>query len=573
LPADPYRPALMKARTIVIIVAVAAVAIAIVVASMGGKDSGGGGGGGKGGGPPKDAIKVSFAYSPEKEALIKPIVERFNGKRVKVDGKPVFVEASVVSSGDAETRIAKGTFKPVAWSPASSLWGRLLNFDADKPYVADDNPSIVRTPLVIAMWKPLADALGYPRKPVGFAQILALATSQKGWAAYGKPQFGRFKLGHTNPDFSTSGLSAVAAEYFTATGKREGLTPQDVSRPAVRAKIKAIERSIVHYGDTTLFFAEQLARLGPGYASAVAMEEVTLIDYNRRLRRGGEKLVGIYPSEGTFFSDSPYIVLDAPWVTDQQKQGADAFGKFLADQVTPATASAAGFRDGDPDAKPGAQISKANGADPAQPKTVLSAPQPRVLDKVRSFWRQDRKPANIMLVVDTSGSMSEENKLAEAQRGLRTFFREIAPQDRVGLTSFNDQVFKLQPVRPFRQNRAALQRAVDELIPDGETAVYDATENGFRSIQDMRDESRINAVVVLTDGEDNQSNISDSELASELRRQATSEGLAVRVYTIAYGSQANKDVLSNIAQSSGGKAFEGDPKNIDSVYRSISSFF
>jgi Ca-activated chloride channel family protein len=564
----------MKARTIVIIVAVAAVAIAIVVASMGGGGGGGGdNGGGKGGGPPKDAIKVTFGYSPEKEALIKPIVERFNEQRVKVDGKPVFVEGSAVSSGDAETRIAKGTYKPVAWSPASSLWGRLLNFDADKPYVPDDNPSIVRTPLVIAMWEPLAKALGYPAKPVGFPQVLALATSKRGWADYGKPQFGRFKLGHTNPDFSTSGLSAVAAEYFSATGKREGLTPQDVSKPAVRAKIKSIERSIVHYGDTTLFFAEQLARLGPGYASAVAMEEVTLIDFNRRLRRGGEKLVGVYPSEGTFFSDSPYIVLDAPWVTAQQKQGAQAFEKYLAGQVTPETAGAAGFRDGDPDAKPGGTITKANGADPAQPKTVLSPPEPRVLDKIRAFWRLDRKPANIMLVVDTSGSMSEENKLAEAQRGLKTFFREIGSQDRVGLMSFNDQVFKLQPVRPFGQNRAALQKSVDEMIPDGETAVYDATEAGFRAIQDMRDESRINAVVVLTDGEDNQSDLADTELVSELQRQAKSEGLAVRVYTIAYGSQANKPVLANISRASGGKDFEGDPDNIDSVYRSISSFF
>jgi Ca-activated chloride channel homolog len=300
---------------------------------------------------------------------------------------------------------------------------------------------------------------------------------------------------------------------------------------------------------------------------------VTLLDYNRRLRRGGEKLVGIYPSEGTFFSDNPYIVLDAPWVTDQQRQGAEAFGKYLNEQVTPTVAGKAGFRDGDPDAKPPAEINKANGADPAQPKTVLSAPEPRVLDKVRTFWRQDRKPANIMLVVDTSGSMSEENKLAEAQRGLKTFFREIAPQDRVGLMSFNDQVFKLEPVRPFRQNRPALEQAVNDMIPDGETAVYDATNAGFREIQGMRDDSRINAVVVLTDGEDNQSNISDAELVSELQRQAKSEGLAVRVYTIAYGSQANTAVLQDIAQASGGKAFEGDPENIDSVYRSISSFF
>lgn len=36
------------------------------------------------------------------------------------------------------------------WSPASSLWGRLLDHEADTALVGDDNPSIVRSPLVIA---------------------------------------------------------------------------------------------------------------------------------------------------------------------------------------------------------------------------------------------------------------------------------------------------------------------------------------------------------------------------------------------------------------------------------------
>ena len=52
----------------------------------------------------------------------------------------MFVEGINASSGDAETRIAKGQFKPVAWSPASSLWGRLLNFEADRPYTAEEAP-------------------------------------------------------------------------------------------------------------------------------------------------------------------------------------------------------------------------------------------------------------------------------------------------------------------------------------------------------------------------------------------------------------------------------------------------
>ena len=234
---------------------------------------------------PKNAIKVSFAYSPEKEKLLLPLIKAFNAKGEEVDGRKVFVEGVNASSGDAEARIAKGTYKPVAWSPASSMWGRLLNFEADQPLTPEEAPSIVRTPLVIAMWEPMARALGYPKKKLGFADVLRLATSGKGWADFGHPEFGDFKLVHTSPDFSTSGLSAVVAEYYAATGKKEGLTEQDIAGGAARKRVRDIERAIVHYGDTTLFIAQQLHKEGPGYASAVAMEEVTLLDFNRDRKR------------------------------------------------------------------------------------------------------------------------------------------------------------------------------------------------------------------------------------------------------------------------------------------------
>src|SRR3954452_23374093 len=285
---------------------------------------------------PSDALKITFAYSPEKEVLALPLIKKFNSQHVKVGGRPIFVEAENVSSGDAETKIAKGQLKPTAWSPASSLWGRLLNYEADKDYIADDNPSLARTPLVIAMWEPLARALGWPKKQIGFGEVLRLATSSGGRGGFGHPEYGRFKLGHTNPDFSTSGLSAVAAEYYAATGKREGLTPEDIADAAVRKRIKAIEQSIVHYGDTTLFFSDQLKQHGPAYASAVAMEEATLVAFNEG--RKGTKLVGLYPKEGTFFSDNPFLVLNAPWVTPAQKQAARKLQQFLVDRITPQTA-------------------------------------------------------------------------------------------------------------------------------------------------------------------------------------------------------------------------------------------
>ena len=559
----------MRERAIVIAAAVVAIVVAVVLTAGGGSQHKGSAQ--PGGKPAAGAIHVSFSYSPEKQALLEPLVAKFNAERHDARGHAIYVDAAPASSGDAEDGIAKGKSKPVVWSPSSSLWGRLLNFDADRHWVAPDNPSIVRTPLVIAMWEPLARALGWPRRQVSFADVLKLALDKRGWAAYGKPEYGAFKLGHTNPDFSTSGLSAVAAEYYAATGKREGLTEADVTTPAVRRKIQGIENSVVHYGDTTLFFADQLKRYGPAYASAVAMEEVTLIDFNRN--RSGTKLVGLYPKEGTFFSDDPYLVLDAPWVTAAQHDAAQTFGKWLTDHVTPQLAAKAGFRPGDPGAKPLAPVDAAHGADPAEPRRVLSLPEPRVLARLKRAWHADRKPANVELVVDTSGSMGEENKLDQAKRGLGVFLRQLSPRDRVGLVSFNDRISQLVPVLPFSQGRGRLEAAVRDLFPDGQTAVYDATGEGLRTIQSLHDGSRINAVVVLTDGQDNQSNSTADELARRLAAQSRSEGLTVRVYTIAYGSQANETALKQIADAAGGKEFKGDPTQIESVYRSISSFF
>jgi Ca-activated chloride channel family protein len=558
-----------------LIALVAVAAVALVAALSRGGDGGGGSSSGGGSGPaaPAGSVRVSFAYSPEKEKLLKPLIRRFNSEGERVNGKRVFVEGQVVSSGEAESKLADGRLELVAWSPASSLWGRLLNFEADRQLVADENPSIVRTPLVIAMWEPFARALGWPRKKLGFEEIIRLARSNQGFAELGHPEFGSFKLVHTNPDFSTSGLEAVVAEYYAATGKKEGLTEEDVAGSKARTVVRDIERSIVHYGDTTLFIADQMRSEGPGYASAVAMEEVTLLDFNQD--RGGQpRLVALYPPEGTFYSDNPFMVLDAPWVRPAQREGAKRFRQFLQDEITPELAARSGFRPASLDEEPVAPVSEENGVDPSQPERVLGLPEPRVLDAVRRAWRQDRKPANVLLVVDTSGSMAEERRLERAKAGLRTFFRNVGRQDSLGLTIFSDRIQPLIPIGPFPENRAQIQATVRNLIADGGTAVYDATIEGFRSVRTGATPERISAVVVLTDGEDTDSAASAHDVVEAVRAQGDSSN-QVRVFTIAYsaGALGAADALEEIAKASGGQAYEGSTEDIETVYKSISSFF
>jgi Ca-activated chloride channel family protein len=556
----------MRSRLIVLGLAIVVVIVAIVASSGGG----GGAGGGRGGSAPKGALKISFVYSPEKEKLLVPLIRKFNDQRKQVDGKQVFVEAKIVSSGDAQKQIAKGQLQPTVWSPSSSFWGRLVNLQSDAGYIANENPSIVRTPLVIAMWKPMAQALGWPRKQIDFKQIIKLATAPNGWASVGAG-FGPFKYVHTNPDFSTSGAEAVAGSYYAFAGKREGLTKADVARAA--PSVKKVESSIVHYGDNTLFIEDQLKQHGQAYASAVAMEEATLLDFNRTQPSGTPRLVALYPAEGTFVSDDPYMILNGPWVSGSQRRGAEEFQKFLADEITPSLAGKFGFRPGDPAKRGSGLVSPSSGADPSQPKIELKVPEPKVLNRVLTTWRRDRKPANVLLVLDNSGSMGDENKLEMAKSGLRGFFSNAAPQDRIGLMIFSSRPRLVVPLAPFGANRARLRRAVDQITPDADTALFQATAAGLDVVKRRADTSRINAVVLLTDGQDTAGGVSKDALLNRLQQEGRAETGAVRVYTIAYGGDADKSLLEQFASATGGKPFVGDTSNIDSVYLSISSFF
>jgi Ca-activated chloride channel homolog len=556
----------MRGRLIVVVLAVVAVGIALFTRE----------GEGDGAGQaraPDDSLAVSFAYSPEKEELLTPLIERFNDQQVEVGGQPVFIEGRSIASGEAETEIAEGRLQPVAWSPASSLWGRLLNFHSDRGLAPRENPSIVRTPLVIAMWEPMARALGWPRQDIGFDDLLEIVRSGRGWGEYGHPEFGDFKLVHTNPDFSTSGLSAVVAEYYAATGKRRGLTERDVQRSEARSTVRDLQRSIVHYGDTTLFIAEQMRQEGPGYASAALMEEVTLLDFNRN-RGDRERLVAVYPKEGTFYSDNPFIVLNADWVSEEQAQGAEAFQRFLSEEITPERAAESGFRPAAADTEPVAPIVEENGVDPSKPERVLDLPDPRVLAAIRRAWTEDRKPSNILLVVDVSGSMNQEGRMERAKQGLEVFFEQVARQDRVGLLAFSDELRPLVDIGHGQRNRRRLERAVRGLVPYGGTAFFDATVVGVRQVRELAGPDRINAVVLLTDGEDTDSRRDLDDVVADLRAEREAED-RVRVFTIAYSPEAEgaREALEAIADASGGRAYVGDTDDIRAVYRSISSFF
>ncbi len=522
---------------------------------------------------PSDAFELVFTYGSEKEAWIKDATAAFNAKKLPADGgKHVVVTAIPMGSGDCVDEILNGTRKPHLISPASAAFIRLGNAKArvatGKDLIgATDN--LVLSPVVIAMWKPMAEALGYPAKPIGWADILALAREPTGWASKGMPQWGRFRFGHTHPEYSNSGLISLFAEVYAGAGKVAGLTPADVQRPEVGEFVGGIERAVVHYGSSTGFFAQRLFANGPNYLSAAVVYESNVIEsYGKNL---SFPLVAVYPKEGTFWSDHPIAVVERDWVTSAHRTAAKAYIAFLLDRPQQESALRFGFRPSAVDVAISAPLDAAHGVDPAEPRTTLEVPSVEVMDGAIALWKTRKKPADIALVIDVSGSMDQDGKIAGARAGAARFLESLGNADRISLLTFNNQPTWARQSETVGTARAATIAQVNSLFAGGGTALYDAVAAAHAYLRKNAAPDHITALVVLSDGADTDSTLTLDALTAQLKGGA--EGGGVRVFTIAYGKDANQAVLKGIAEASQAKAFAGTTSNIDKVFKDIATFF
>jgi Ca-activated chloride channel family protein len=567
-----------------------------------------------------DCLVIDMAVSPEKIDLLTNVAQTFNRTRTRVGDRCIFVDPKSKASGGAMQALADGWDEkaeaaplPVVWSPASSAWGAILDqrlADKGETPMANEGTPFMNTPLVIAMPEPMARALGWPDTALGWSDILALATNSEGWSAYGHPEWGSFKLGKTNPNFSTSGLSALIAQNYAASNKTRDLTSEDLAKPNIVQYNRSVESAVVHYGDTTLTFLNNWYRADQEgtaltYVSAVAVEEKSVIDYNSGnpdgiLAPGEEprpprtKLVALYPKEGTTFSDNPFFILDAPWVSAEERAGALAFQDYVQQPEVQQRVLEFNFRPGNPQVAIGAPIVPDNGVDPNQPQTLLQVPTPPVMVELLDRWAEQRKGARVLLVIDVSGSMKEragpdtrDTKLDLAKSAAIDSLDDFKSNDLVGLRIFSTNLgdsgqswLDLVPIGPMSQNQNALRTQIENLMPTNGTPLYDVTLDSFNVLYDGYDPSRINAVVLLTDGKNDDGEVSDDnqqleQAIGELQRNSQGElGRPVRVFTIGYGSDADLSVLKQIAEATNAASYNAsDPKSINKVFTAVISNF
>jgi Ca-activated chloride channel family protein len=172
-----------------------------------------------------------------------------------------------------------------------------------------------------------------------------------------------------------------------------------------------------------------------------------------------------------------------------------------------------------------------------------------------TVFARERWPITLAVLIDSSSSM--RRKLRFAQAAALRLLRTLGPDDRALVAQFSQGLTVLQD---FTSDQVALAAAVESIEADGNTALRTALYVALKELRAQRREGELGrqALVVLTDGEDTASAVSEDQ-ALELAR-----GAGVNVYAIGIQKPATSPVSSEtvprffmtaLARETGGRAF------------------
>jgi Ca-activated chloride channel family protein len=159
-------------------------------------------------------------------------------------------------------------------------------------------------------------------------------------------------------------------------------------------------------------------------------------------------------------------------------------------------------------------------------------------------FSNDRSPVSVGIILDISGSMGDN--ILSARSSVAHFLEEGEPEDEFFLVTFNDRTAVR---KDFTASDSTIQNEISVTNPKGRTALYDAIYLGLEKIKDGQNEKK--ALIVITDGEDNRSRYTFSEVKDFAKESD------VQIYVIGEKGELGygRGIIAEITRLTGGRPF------------------
>ena len=515
--------------------------------------------GGLGDGIPSDAVIVNVTASKSLQPWLETAVTQFNASKTETAaGNPVYVILNPVEAGQAVTEMAGGT-DTTLWIPDQQVWVNVLADQGNADFQGDCQ-NVAQSPLVIGMWREAASALGWPGLPLGWLDIGSLAADPAAWNYYSGGELGQnFRMGHTHPGLSATGANTLLAVVQAAQSQTGAVSVEEIQQPIVQASVGAFEGGVTWFSQDSADLAQTMSQRGINYLTAGVMYESDVVNY------GNGNLVAIYPLEGTFMADFPACVNQS--ASGEEVEAALLFRDYLLSVEGQQAALENGLRPVNPAVPVGPPLDEARGVDPNQPDVIFAPPSVKTVYAVQDLWQEARKDVNLVMALDTSGSMYG-SKMDNMRAAAVQFVEQMGDDDYISIIAFSTEPVLLVEHAQVGPNRNKIINVINGLYADGDTTLFDAVGDAGVVLSRTTLPDTANALVVLTDGQDTRSYRYDEYTA-------VNEAIAnnATVFTIAYGRDADDAILSALAERANGKFFQGDEASISAIYDEMSAAF
>jgi Ca-activated chloride channel family protein len=187
------------------------------------------------------------------------------------------------------------------------------------------------------------------------------------------------------------------------------------------------------------------------------------------------------------------------------------------------------------------------------------------LQQISVFERQSGLPLNIVLAIDTSGSVRKDNslELEAARRFVHSFLR---PVDRLDLMEFSDDV---REVVSFTNNLGRIDRGLNDLRGGAATALYSAV---YLAAQNLSPFSGRKVLVLISDGGNT---VKGTSYDMALEQAVRGEAIVYSIIDVPIEASAGRDLggehaMITLAEETGGKYFYADSASLDEIFAKVS---